>query len=376
MAFAALGAYAPFFPSWLTARGIDGLAMGAISALLPAMSVLGPPAFGAASDALGLRSSLLRVACLGSFVAFASVAVMGLTHVALGFGAILAATFLFALFRSPMVLLADVLAVEESRMTGATYASIRLFGSLGFLTMALAAGHFLDPESAVGLPVAIAAPLLVALGATFGLPREMKPPPAPLRDLGREVLGRPAIRSFLLVSLFHTLAHANHELNMTLHLRSLGASPDFAGLVWATGVMSEVVLMAFASRIFRVASPAACIAIGVCGGAIRWALIASVTSKLTLLMIQPLHAISFGLTWMASVTFLKENVEPRAAGTAQGLFGATAGVGSVAGMLVWGSLFRSGGGHTTFSYACVVSLVTIVLAIAFVRRARAPSLKT
>src|SRR4051794_6507260 len=50
--FAALGIYSPFFPRWLVARGVEGVAMGAIVATLPAMGVIGPPVVGLLADSL------------------------------------------------------------------------------------------------------------------------------------------------------------------------------------------------------------------------------------------------------------------------------------------------------------------------------------
>ena len=89
--FGALGAYLPFFPTWLEARGIRGVAMGAVLSLLPAMGVAGPPAFGFVADALGLRGWLLRVGCLGASAAFVVIATAGAADLPLGFGAVFAA---------------------------------------------------------------------------------------------------------------------------------------------------------------------------------------------------------------------------------------------------------------------------------------------
>ena len=75
--FGSLGVYAPFFPRWLEGRGVQGLRMGAVAALLPAMGVIGPPLVGLAADALGLRGQILRLASFGSAVAFATVAAAG-----------------------------------------------------------------------------------------------------------------------------------------------------------------------------------------------------------------------------------------------------------------------------------------------------------
>ena len=60
--FSALGVYNPFFPVWLRAHGIAGLAMSTITVLNPLLGIIGPLAFGLAADVFGLRGSLLRVA--------------------------------------------------------------------------------------------------------------------------------------------------------------------------------------------------------------------------------------------------------------------------------------------------------------------------
>src|SRR6185437_13977973 len=92
--FAALGAYVPFFPRWLEARGIVGLRMGLVAGLLPAMGILGPPAVGLLADALGLRGSLLRIACLGACASMAALAALsGAGH--LVFGAVFAAVLAY-----------------------------------------------------------------------------------------------------------------------------------------------------------------------------------------------------------------------------------------------------------------------------------------
>jgi hypothetical protein len=49
-----------------------------------------------------------------------------------------AAVFFYAAFRSPMVMLADVVALERARSAGTTYGRLRLWGSVGFLMAALA----------------------------------------------------------------------------------------------------------------------------------------------------------------------------------------------------------------------------------------------
>jgi MFS transporter, PPP family, 3-phenylpropionic acid transporter len=161
--FVAIGAYLPYFPSWLSAQGIDGLRMGAISALLPLMTVLGPPGFGMLADALGLRAALLRWASLGCVLSFGAIYVFSQVGHVLGFTGLLVCIFLFGFFRTPMGLLADVVALEQ----GGDYARIRLFGSLGFMLAAPLVGRYVNLHSPSALPGVILGGLVAGHLATW-----------------------------------------------------------------------------------------------------------------------------------------------------------------------------------------------------------------
>ncbi|HVY49719.1 MAG TPA: MFS transporter, partial [Minicystis sp.] len=167
------------------------------------------------------------------------------------------------------------------------------------------------------------------------------------------------------------IAHASYDLCATLHLRDLGASGTYTGVFWALGVVAEVLLMAQAGPVFARASARRLLVLGIAGATVRWALLASVTSLPVLLALQPLHALSFALVWLACLAHLKEHVAPHVAATAQGLFTTAVALGSVSGMLAWGPLYRARGGAVVFGAAALVSAVALALALAFARR-RAP----
>ena len=366
--FLALGVYLPFFPRWLEARGVHGAAMGVVSASLPAMGLVGPPLFGVLSDRLGLRGALLRVACVGAFTCMASVgAAFALGH-PLGFVGIFAAVLAFAFFRSPMISLADVITLELAG-AGAGYARTRLWGSLGFLVAAVAAGRYLDPTAPAALPLAIAAPLLAAMLVAWTLPAKSLAPTLPAASAVSSLLAQTDLRLFFGASFLAQIAHSSYDLCFTLHLRDLGASDGLVGIAWATGVLSEVAIMAGSGLIFRRFTPPWLLVAAFVGAALRWALIASVTSMPALLALQPLHALSFALMWLASLAYVKERAEAAALATAQGLFSAAVAAGSVLGMPLWGALYRRSGGSITFAAAAIVSVAAVSLAFVWARRA-------
>jgi PPP family 3-phenylpropionic acid transporter len=365
--FMALGVYLPFFPRWLEARGVHGAAMGVVSASLPAMGLIGPPLFGILSDRLALRGALLRVACLGAFACMGALgAAFALGH-ALGFAGIFAAVLAFSLFRSPMISLADVITMETAG-AGAGYARTRLWGSLGFLVAALAFGRYFDPTAPSVLPLAIAAPLFAAVLAAWALPAKSAGPPLPALGVASSLLARVDLRLFYGASFLGQIAHSSYDLCFSLHLRDLGASDGLVGVSWALGVTSEIALMAGSGWIFRRFTPPWLLVAAFLGAALRWALIASVTSIPALLALQPLHALSFALAWLASLAYVKQSAPAAALATAQGLFSAAVAAGSVLGMPLCGALYRRVGGPITFEIAAVISIAAAGLALVWARR--------
>ena len=86
--------------------------------------------------------------------------------------------------------------------------------------------------------------------------------------------------------------------------------------------------------------------------------------------LQPLHALSFGLLWIAAMAYTKARVPAELLATAQGLFTATLAAGSVLGMLVWGPLYKSASGGAVFASAAVAAGLAVVLCLVFERASR------
>jgi len=363
--FAALGAYIPYFPAWLALQGFVGLRMSAITALLPAMSIVAPPLFGLLADRFGMRTSLLRVASGGAFLAFAAVFALSASGAPPPFLPLFLAVMAFALFRSPMVLLADVVALEQS----ANYGRLRLWGSLGFLGMALAAGRWLDGAATVGIPATIALALLLAFLSATRLPAQPPAPGRPVWTLAGALLRSPDFAWFLCAAFLWLGAHAGYDLCITLHLRDLGASGTLIGAAWALATLVEVLWMAASARALRIWSPARLFGVGLTAATVRWLLLGSIQSLPVLLALQPLHALSFGVVWIAATAHLKERSR-EALATAQGLFSAALSCGGVLGMLTWGQLYQRAGGAAVFRGCALVGGLSVLAAIAFAAACR------
>jgi PPP family 3-phenylpropionic acid transporter len=274
----------------------------------------------------------------------------------------------FALFRSPMILLADVVALEQT----SNYGRLRLWGSLGFLAMALIAGRWLDGSAALGIPGTIALTLLLAFVAATRLPAGPAAPARPAWRLAGAMLRSSDFTWFLFAAFLWLGAHAGYDLCLTLHLRDLGASGTLIGAAWALATLVEVAWMAVSARALSVVSAERLFGLGLIAAAARWVLLGSIGSLPVLVALQPLHALSFGVVWIAATAHLKQRRRDALA-TAQGLFSAALSCGGVLGMLAWGQVYERAGGAAVFRGCAVVGGLSVLAALVFIAKSRAPS---
>ncbi len=365
--FVTYGAFLPFFPTWLEARGVRGVEMSALMALGPALGIVGHPGFGALSDWLGLRGGLLRLVTAGGLISMVLIAAPSALGRAPGMGLLFGAMLLFSMSRAPAVAMTDVMAVEATKAEhnggkAKSYGSLRLWGSLGFLVAAVLAGRVLDVRDPVSLPAFLAA----SSGVTFLLSFTLDAA-APSRakhlgaSLGRVLADRAFLR-LLAAGFLGFAAHVSYDICFSLHLKSLGVGSSGVGAAWAIGVVAEVRMMAISGRLLARFPGSWLLVAAFLGGALRWLLIAFVPNVTALLALQPLHALSFALFWVTSLDLVKRLAPKEVLATAQGVFNASVGAGAVVGMFVWGALYAARGGRATFTCAAGVALCAALVA--------------
>ncbi len=358
--FAAFGVYLPFLPAWLAEQGLHGLEMSAIVALRSGFGMISPIVFGLIADTFGLRGSLLRLACGVCALSFGVLALLAGAGVSLGFGLLFALLTLFSLCRTPMSTLADVTAMQAA---GVDYGRVRLWGSFGFMVVALGAGSLLDAASVIELPLAMTVGLSIALITAFALPPSSGPPPRPAWADARRLLKTPPFRWLLLTVFLWQAGHASYDLGISLHLYDLGAAGSTVGAAWSIGVVAEIAVMAASSALLRRLGAANLLLLGVAGSAVRWWAISSTDSVAQLLWLQPLHGLSFGAVWVAALELVRRRAPAHIWASAQGLSSAAMATGATAGMLVWGPVYERAGGAALFGFAAIVATAASVMAL-------------
>jgi PPP family 3-phenylpropionic acid transporter len=357
--FGAIGAYSPYFPLWLEQHGFRGFSMSLVAALAPAMSALGPPLIGVLADRRGARGNLLVLAGGAACVSMLSLWLAERANVDGFFLVVFAAVLVFALSRTTLTMLADVIALEE----GADYGRRRLWGSVGYMLATMSVGWLLRELGIGWLPAIVAVPLFGAAVAGLALPQRAARPRASTgpSEVGVLLSDRRFVL-FLCCSALTWAAHSAYDLCGPLFLRDLGASSASIGLLWGFGVLAEVVLMARAAGLFVKRRAELLLVIAYAGGALRWFGISQLPSVSWAFVLQPLHALSFALMWVASVQYVRRWAERGLLGSSQGLMTAAVAFGGVCGMLLWGPLYASVGGRTVFVLAGFLALTSTAIA--------------
>jgi len=332
--FVLSGIVLPFFPVWLKAKGVEAVLIGITLAAPQIVRVIAIPVVTRYAD----RKDTLR----GTIVVLAALGLAGYALVAFAEGGIfiLAAFTLTALATTPIMPLLETYTLRGLGARGRAYGSVRLWGSVAFIVGAFGAGIAADvfpPRDLIWLIViASAATLIMAVNLAPLTPHEAAPSEAlPPKRLLRD-------RAFLVVALSAGLTQASHAVYYAfsaLDWRNAGLDGSVVAALWALGVIAEIVLFAFSSRLPAFLTPTMMLMIGGAGGAVRWAAMAFDPPAWTLPALQLLHALSFGMTYLGAIFFTNRHAPPGQAATAQGYLAVILGVTAAAAMGISGLLY-------------------------------------
>ena len=131
--------------------------------------------------------------------------------------------------------------------------------------------------------------------------------------------------------------------------------------------------MAVSGRLLARVPAARVFAFALAAAAVRWLLLAIVRAPVGILLLQPLHGITFGLFYVAGVVIIRERAPRAAATAAQGLFSAAYALGGVIGMPVSGQIFMRAGAPALYATAAGIAALAFGSAVTFARTTRRAS---
>jgi MFS transporter, PPP family, 3-phenylpropionic acid transporter len=320
--FVALGVHLPFLPVWLAAKGLEPQTIGLVLAMPMILRLFVIPLATRAADRRDALRTVIMAATLAALIGFGT---LGFTTGTLAIAVLypLAATAFMLLF-----VLSDVYALRGLAPHRRAYGPVRLWGSAAFIVANLAAGYLLDFIAARDLIWLIVAAVALCLAAGWALPPLGGRPAGTAGETppSRVLLRDPA---FIAVAAAASLIQGSHALYYsfsTIDWQAAGYGGGTIGVLWALGVLAEIVLFALSARLPAAFSPSVLILIGGAGALVRWTAMALGPPGALLPLLQCLHGLSFGATHLGTLAFIGRAAPAGLAATAQGYLAVSTGV--------------------------------------------------
>ncbi|MFH1132197.1 MAG: MFS transporter [Pseudomonadota bacterium] len=354
--FGALGALFPFLPLIFVGRGLSAKEISWVMVLYPISSLISPPFWGLLADTFKARVLLLRIV---SFCCAGSILLLLWPKTLLGN---LLATGVFCFFRAPIVSLADASAHAVLGDQRAEFAKTRVWGSVGFAIFALGLGllHGTSrPSFLLGLTSAI-----YALGGLTSL-FLYAPPSERQTAVFKQTLclfRRSPMLLFLMANCIYYSAHATFDVYFGLFVRRLGHFDSFLGAAWGIGVGCEILLMLFlATPILRRFDTSSALILCSILATVRWGCFSFATSQIALLVIQSLHAFTFGLWYLSMVKRAQDQAPQHLRTSVQSVVFSFMGLGMIIGYLVGGVVFEQQGSAVLYLFASTAAAISTLL---------------
>jgi PPP family 3-phenylpropionic acid transporter len=357
--FATLGTFLPFWALYLQNAGSDPAEIGLLMAILPATKVVAPSLWGWLADRTGYTLAFIR------WTSFLALAVFSLMFWLDGFGWLVVIMLAFSFFWNATLPLFETLTLNHLHRDAERYSAVRVWGSIGFIVAVAAVGKALESL----LPIACLPQLLALLFGLIWLSSLAVPPvPEGMHAEGhgslRGILRRGPVAAFFLACLLHQIGHGPYYVFFSVYLEDHGFPHGQTGLLWAAGVLAEILLFGALPRLLRHCGLRALLLASFALSAVRWLVIAWGIDHLALILAaQLLHAASFGSAHVASIHIVHRYFRGPHHGTGQALYsGIGFGLGGVLGSLYGGYFWTAWGPHWVYTAAAGFSLLAFLIA--------------
>ena len=358
--FAIQGIYLPFFPLWLKEQGLAATQIAAVLALPAIVRVLAIMPVTIWADRSAERAHLAT----GFWIIAALVMTAHLTLS--GFVVIAAAHLILAFFWLPQLPIIDALTLEGVRRFGTDYGRVRLWGSVAFLAANVAGGMIFSRIGPGAVAGVLVAGFWLAVLVSLAVPK--------LGRARRRRRGRTTFRSraFTLVMLGAALVQAGHAFSYgfgAIYWSERGWSAATIGVLWAISVLAEVALFRVAGPSLRRRGPTAILLVGGAGAVVRWVLFPLEPGIAGTVLLQIMHAASFGATHLGQQAYIARETDPAETTAAQGYATMLAGATMGAAGLASGWLYARLGVDGFLAMAALSGLGTLVLIVGLRHRA-------
>lgn len=342
-----------YFPLYFKEIGFSSAQIGYLYAIGPLISMFSNMIWSYTSDKYRTIKRIMNILIIGQLVTM-----LVLWQVA-SFGVVLITISLFYFFYYPVYPLADTMAIQTAQRYGRSFTVIRVFGSLGYAFFALAIGYAIGAAGAsatlaIGIGIGVFT-LLCSFLLRDGV--AAKSEPVELAAL-LKILRSKEVLWFFGCSFCLAIAHRMNEAFLTLTLSDLGAGEGLIGWSLMVSAASEIPIFFLLSKYGDKMKELPLLAFASLMFALRFLLMALAADPLSVLAVQSLHSITFGVFYVTAVRYITRIIPWQYRATGMALF--VIFWSSVSGLLsgaFGGLLFEAAGRPTFYQLAALLAFV-------------------
>lgn len=347
----------PYWSLYLKQQGFSPQQIGQLLALGMITKLAAPTFWGWLGDSSGRRMLIVQATCFAGALSFSGVPVAG--HSFWGLALVMFAYHFFwnaTLPQFEATTLSHLNALQREH----DYSRIRLWGSLGFILSSIAFGGWLSDLTVLNLPY-----ILIAFFVLIGINSLLIPESPQHKDPARQtssikaIICQPAVIALFIAAVLMMASHGPYYVFFSIYLDQLNYSGITIGLLWAVGVIAEIVVFWLMPGLFSRYSARQLLILTFALTCLRWLVTAYTAQYITLLLFaQLLHGFSYGMHHAVSIHLVYQWFGKNYQGRGQALYSSLCfGIGGIAGSVGAGYFWQNVGPTGTYLLAAGLSFI-------------------
>lgn len=313
--------YTVFFAPWLASKGIEATQIAFILALAQLVKSVSGPVGALFADGFEYKKTPMLIM---NFLTTLSVLALYFVD---QYIAILIVVMLYSMASASIVPILEGLTIKGAGQFGFDFGRIRLWGSVAFIISSYTCGKVID---AYDYDVLISWLLFGAAASTVAalflpiLPRndgETTRKKVKKFDLSGAIMlvKHPIFITILVTVSFIQASHAVYYGFSAIHWKVIGYSSELIGILWAVGVLAEVILFIFASKLTDRFGPRQLLILAAVMAIIRWFILVFDPPLVLVFFAQSLHAFTFGAVYLGALNLISRSVPDNLISTAMAI---------------------------------------------------------
>jgi PPP family 3-phenylpropionic acid transporter len=344
-----------FFPLYFVEKGLSKLEIGMLMAGGPLISVFANPFWGYWSDKYQNIRRTIVLMLAGNLLVVQAVFFTDT------YAVLYVVMLVFFLFQTPLFSQTNSLVLNSIEGTSYKFGEFRLWGSIGWAVMAVAAAPVVAAIGVNRLWAVYSSMLLLSLCFTVGMPKGGASfPSGSFSGRGyRQVFGNRLFLSFVILGILISVPNSMNSTFVSLYIQDLGGAEVLIGWSAFLTAIFEVPVFLLFDRFMKKDTRymIACLAAISLLFSVRWLLMSMASEPWHVLCIQVLHSVTFGGYYYIGTSLTAHLVPSQYRASGQAAFALTwSGVSGVAAGFIGGWMYESLGTEWMYRINTVIAL--------------------